>query len=118
MFELFLKRSSMTKAFSEEKRQEWKQLIEQWETADQKMSMARWCSDRNISYNSFLYWKEQFRSGAIRKVNRASFQELTHSQPVSTGIVLECDQIRIQLAENFDAATLKKCLRVLKEAVC
>ncbi len=107
----------MPRPFPEEKRQEWKRLIEQWEATGQKISVTRWCSERNINYNTFLYWKERFRSGAIRKVDQSSFQELTHS-PITTGIVLECNQIRIQLAENFDATTLKKCLQILKEGVC
>src|ERR1700741_3008078 len=100
----------MPKPFLEEKRQEWKQHVEQWEAADQKISMARWCKERNINYNAFLYWKERFRSGDMRKVDRSSFQELTHSA-TTTGITLECNQIRIQLAENFDAATLRRCLQ-------
>ncbi len=107
----------MPRPFPEEKRQEWKQLVEQWEATDQKISVTRWCSERNINYNTFLYWKERFRSGAVRKIDESSFQELSHS-PVTTGIVLECNQIRIQLAENFDAPTLRKCLQILKEGVC
>ncbi len=107
----------MPRPFPEEKRQEWKQLVEQWEATDRKISMARWCNEQNINYNTFLYWKERFYSGDIRKIGRSSFQEVTHSS-TTTGIVLECNQIRIHLAENFDAATLRKCLLVLKEGVC
>jgi hypothetical protein len=107
----------MSRPFLEEKRKEWKRLVEQWEGADQKISTACWCREQNINYNTFLYWRERFRSGSIRKVERSSFQELTHS-PATTGIVLECNQIRIQLAENFDATTLKKCLRILREVAC
>jgi hypothetical protein len=107
----------MPRPFPEEKRQEWKRLVEQWEATDQKISVARWCSEQNINYNNFLYWKERFRSGSVRRVDRSSFQELTHP-PTTTGIILEYNQIRIQLTENFDAATLTKCLRILKEVAC
>ena len=107
----------MSKPFPEEKRQEWKRLVEQWEAMGQKISIARWCNERNINYNTFLYWKERFYAGPIRKVDRSSFQELT-SSPAETGIVIEYNQIRIQLTENFHAATLKKCLQVLKESSC
>ena len=68
----------MSKPFPEEKRQEWKRCIEQWEATDQKISVARWCREQNINYNTFLYWKERFGSGAVRKVDRSSFQELPH----------------------------------------
>lgn len=107
----------MPKPFPEEKRQEWKRLVDQWEASDQKISIARWCAKQNINYNHFLYWKGRFRSGSIRKVDRACFQELVQS-PISKGIVLEYNQVRIQLSENFDAAILKKCLQVLKEGLC
>jgi hypothetical protein len=107
----------MPKPFPEEKRQEWKRLVEQREASDQKISIARWCAEQNINYSNFLYWKERFRSPSTRKVDRACFQELVQS-PASKGIVLECNQVRIQLSENFDAATLRKCLQVLKENVC
>ena len=99
----------MPKLFPEEKRQEWKRLVAQWETSDQKISIARWCIQQNVNYNTFLYWRERFRSSSTRKVDRACFQELIQS-PISKGIVLECNQVRIQLSENFDAATLRKCL--------
>ena len=107
----------MPKPFPKEKRQEWKRLVEQWEASDQKISIARWCAEQNISYNNFLYWRERFRSSSPRAVDRACFQELVQS-PVSKGIVLECNQVRIQLSENFDAATLRKCLQILKEGLC
>ena len=107
----------MPKPFPEEKRQEWKRLVEQWEASDQKISIARWCAKQNINYNNFLYWRERFCSNPTRKVDRACFQELVQS-PLSKGIVLEYNQVRIQLSENFDAATLRKCLQVLKEGLC
>ena len=107
----------MPKPFPEGKRQEWKRLVDQWETSDQKISIARWCAEQNISYNNFLYWRERFRSSSIRKVDKACFQELVQS-PAPKGITLECNQVRIQLSENFDAAILRKCLQVLKEGLC
>jgi len=107
----------MPKPFPEEKRQEWKRFVEQWETSDRKVSIARWCAEQNINYNNFLYWRERFRSSSAHKIDRACFQELVQSS-VSKGIVLEYNQVRIQLSENFDAATLRKCLQVLKEGLC
>ena len=107
----------MPKPFPEEKRQEWKRLVEQWEASDQKISIARWCAKQNINYNNFLYWRERFRSHSIRKIDRACFQELVQSH-ASKDIVLECNQFRIHLSENFDAATLRKCLQGLKEGIC
>jgi hypothetical protein len=103
----------MPKPFSEEKRQEWKRLVEQWEKNDRKISTARWCIEQNINYNTFLYWKERFKSGPIRKIDRSTSQELSHA-PSGIGVTIEYQQIRIQVAENFDAAILARCLRVLK----
>jgi hypothetical protein len=107
----------MPRPFPEAKRQEWKRLVEQWEESDQKISIVRWCAQQNINYNNFLYWRERFRLNSTRTVDRACFQEL--AQPtVPKGIVLECNQFRIRLAENFDAVILRKCLQVLKEVAC
>ena len=106
----------MPKPYPEEKRQEWKRLVEQWEKNDRNISITCWCSEQNINYNTFLNWKERFGSKSVKQINRSAFKEL----PTATktpGITLECDHIRIQLAENFDATTLMKCLRVLKEVV-
>ena len=107
----------MPKPFPEEKRQEWKRLVSKWEATDRAVSIARWCSEQNVNYNTFLYWKERFCSSSAREIDRSSFPELTHST-AATGVTLEYQQIRIQLTENFDAATLTKCLRILKGAVC
>ena len=106
----------MPKPFPEEKRQEWKRLVEQWEKNDRNISIIRWCSEQNINYNTFLYWRERFGSKSAKPIDRSAFQEL--STPINTtGITLEYNHIRIQLRENFDATTLTKCLRVLKEVV-
>ena len=106
----------MPKPFPEEKRQEWKRLVEQWEKNDRNISIIRWCSEQNINYSTFLYWRERFGSRSVKHIDRSAFKELS-SSTTTTGITLECNQIRIQLAENFDAITLTKCLRVLKEVV-
>ena len=106
----------MPKPFPEEKRQEWKRLVEQWEKNDRNVSITRWCSEQNINYNTFLYWRERFGSKSAKQIDRSAFKELSTPANI-TGITLEYNHIRIQLAENFDAITLTKCLRVLKEVV-
>jgi hypothetical protein len=107
----------MPRPISEETRQEWKQLIEQWAATTPKASALSWCNKNNINYHSFLYWRERLHS---RIMDRSSFQELDFVQEpqTQTGIVLECNQIHIRLEENFDANTLRKCLQILKEDVC
>ena len=106
----------MPKPFPEEKRQEWKRLVEQWEKNERNISIACWCSEQNINYSNFLYWRERFGSKPAKQVNRSVFKELS-TLTNTTGITLEYNHISIQLAENFDAATLTKCLRVLKGVV-
>jgi hypothetical protein len=105
----------MTKAFSEEKRQEWKRLVGQWEKTDRNISGRLWCREQNINYNAFVYWNKRFSSKSVKKIDRSVFQELSNSAAPS--ITLEYNQIRIQLTQDFDAAILAKCLRVLKEAI-
>lgn len=106
----------MPKPFPEEKRQEWKRLVEQWEKNNRNISITQWCSEQKINYNTFLYWRERFGSKSAKPLDRSAFQEL--AQPdVATGITLECNHFRIRLDRNFDATTLTKCLRILGEVV-
>jgi len=106
----------MPKPFPEEKRQEWKRLVEQWEKNDRNISITRWCSEQKINYNTFLYWRERFGSNPVKQIDRSSFKELPN--PITApGITLEYNRIRIQLERDFDVTTLTKCLRVLKEVV-
>ena len=106
----------MPKPFPEEKRQEWKRLVEQWEKSDHNSSIARWCNEQKINYNTFLYWRERFGSKSVKQIDRSAFKELPN--PISSpGITLECGHIRIQLERDFDATTLAKCLHILKEVV-
>ncbi len=106
----------MPKPYPEEKRQEWKRLVEQWEKNDRNISIACWCNEQNVNYNTFLYWRERFGSKPAEQIDRSAFKELPLPTN-TTGITLEYNRIRIQLAENFDTTTLTKCLRVLKEVV-
>jgi len=106
----------MPKPYPEEKRQEWKRLVEQWEKNDRNISITCWCSEQNINYNTFLYWRERFGSKFAKQIDRSVFKELS-TVTKTPGITLEYNHIRIQLAENFDTASLTKCLRVLKEIV-
>ena len=70
----------MPKPFPEEKRQEWKRLVEQWEASDQKISIARWCAQQNINYNNFYEFstsKSLFREAQQLRVRYLGELELT-----------------------------------------
>ena len=102
--------------FSEEERLKWKEKVQLYERRDQKISMARWCHNQQINYNSFLYWKDRF--GKTPAKTRTDFTELSNSSNKRTGMILEYNSIHIHLTPDFDPITLIKCLKALKGAPC
>lgn len=55
--------------FSEEERLKWKERIEPYEASGKKISITRWCHEKQIHYDSFLYWKEKFTKPPISKTD-------------------------------------------------
>ena len=100
----------MPRPFSEDKKQEWKRIIGQWESSTPKVSAAHFCRQQSIDYSNFLYWRQRFQETRLK---RSSFRELP-CESSKASIILEHNQVRIQITEHFDPATLKKCLQVLK----
>lgn len=100
--------------FPEEKRLQWKERIRLQQESGQ--TIALWCREQQVNYDSFLYWKGRFSPASAGGVDRSSFKELLDLD--KTGITIEYQQIQIHLSKNFDPSVLMKCLRVLKGEAC
>jgi hypothetical protein len=98
----------MSQSLSQEKRQEWKNIIHRQEESG--MSIKSWCCKNGICLHKFYYWKKHLLPEVL---NRACFTELTDQK--SPGIIIECKGIRIYLNRDFDSLTLQQCLSVLGE---
>lgn len=102
----------MTKPFSQEKRQEWKEnILKQRESG---LSINFWCLENNIASHTFYYWKNKLFPKT--DLTRSCFTELTDEN--GTGITIEFQAFCIHLDRQFDSSTLKRCLEVLKEVKC
>lgn len=98
----------MTLPLSQEKKQEWKNIILKQQAS--KLSIKHWCKENKISANRFYYWKQRLVPGSI---NSLSFTELKDNE--ETGIFLEYKGINIHLKRHFDPTFLKHCIKVLEE---
>jgi hypothetical protein len=98
-------------ASREEKDNLWEQRLQGWK--DSSLSAAKWCREQNISYATFCYWKSKLQTPVQEGV---IFEEL--KEPSTTAIELRWGEARLYLSEDFDIATLEKCLIVLRRVQC
>lgn len=109
----------MSKRFSKAIRDEWKERVVNQKQSG--LSIASWCRQNNITPYTFYYWRDQFFSDTT--MNRADFKELSEQpnlNPLSqkSGLSLQYQAFCIHLDQQFDVATLKQCLKALKEFSC
>lgn len=88
----------------------WEQRLRECQKST--MSAKKWCKEQNIPYPAFCYWKSKLQCPTQEKV---IFEEL--KEP-STAIELRWGEARLYLSEDFDIATLEKCLMVLRRVQC
>jgi hypothetical protein len=89
--------------------QEWSEKIQK-QTASGK-SIAAWCREESISYNTFLYWHKRLQTNSSQdQVKRSSFIECPQDSDVWIEIILE--GAKLTLSKNFNRASLLFCLRV------
>ena len=101
----------MFKPYTSEKIQEWKERILQQQKSG--LAIARWCHEHQVAVGKFNYWKSKLFP---RQIAAAGFTELVDTK--NTGVTIEYGGMRIHLDPNFDAATLKRCLVIIKEGKC
>ena len=102
----------MPQPLSQEKRQEWEENI--YKQHESGFSIERWCRENHIPSHCFHYWRDKVFPKA--SLNRSAFTELADVK--ETGITVEYRQICIHLDREFDASTLKRFLKLLKETIC
>ena len=99
------------------KGQFWKAKIEQWQESQQ--TIKDWCIERNVSYNTFQYWRQ--RLGFVNPRNSgtpSSFIELPEDNFSSSGIELEVNGVTLRLQPDFDDRALARCLQILRGLKC
>ena len=94
------------------KNQEWKSLVEAWQSSGE--SISRWCQDRNIPDSTFAYWKKKFSKKALP--SSTLFKELPEEEP--SALQLEYEGAKFFLSKNFDEDVFASCLKILRRVSC
>ncbi len=105
------------KRTSPEEKLEWARRIQEQSKSGQ--SISRWCHERNLPYNTFLYWRDQLplSNSCAAPLQPAPFKELVEPSRES-GVVIEYRGVRLHLSKQFDQLVFMQCLASLKELQC
>jgi transposase-like protein len=97
---------------------EYKQAkVQDWIASGKRVKA--WCLENSIHYTTFLGWRKKIESSEkTNSFEKSNFIELKSQTSSQTGVFLEYAGIRIHLADDFDAVTLKRCLSVLRGGLC
>jgi len=80
------------------------------EQKSSSLSIAVWCKQNQIPYQTFCYWKRRLTKPSITQVSFIEQQE----KDTQSGIQLECKGIKVHLEKDFDSSTLSRVLTLLK----
>ena len=100
----------MPKQFSEDKKLEWKSLIE--EQRQSGLSVRSWCQKQKLVPNTFHYWKERLFSKELRTT---SFVEL---KVRPDEISLQTRGLHIRVGGDCNPVLRKQLLALFVEAAC
>jgi hypothetical protein len=101
----------MPKPASEDKKLEWKNLIEQQRQSG--VPVEKWCLQNQIPPYTFRYWKEKLFSKPLQKT---SFTELNIKRP--DAISLQARGIYIRIGTDCDLSLRKQLFALFAEASC
>ncbi|HLB52479.1 MAG TPA: hypothetical protein VJK48_02070 [Chlamydiales bacterium] len=101
----------MPKPLSEEKKLEWKNLIEQQRQSD--LSIEKWCRQFQIHPHTFHYWKEKLFPKPLQKT---SFTELNIKR--SDAISLQACGISIRIGSDCDPILRKQIFALFAGDLC
>ncbi len=86
------------------------------------LSQMQYCREHVLALSTFQYWKKKLKSCDLQ--DKARFYPLTvqpvqprETSPSSAGltILVDSDEVRVDIAEEFSAPALKKLLTVLRQ---
>ena len=85
----------MPQLLSEDKRLDWKNLIEQ--QSQNSLSIEKWCLKNQIRPHTFHYWKEKL---SPKPLNRSSFPEVSLKR--DTALAIKCRGLRLRIDKECD----------------
>lgn len=97
------------KKTSSERLLEWSEKIK-----DQKLSgksVAVWCTEQNISHNTFQYWKKRIKPALPQKPSKSSFFEIPED---NFQVEVSIAGVKLAISKDFDRTALTNFLSLLK----
>lgn len=101
----------MPKPLSEDKKLEWKNLIEQQHQSG--LSIDKWCRQFQIQPHAFYYWKDKLFPKSLQKT---SFTELNVKQ--SDVILLQARGVSVRIGSNCDPYFRKQLFSLFAGGLC
>ncbi len=104
----------MTELLRETNREHWLDKIREWQVSG--TSARSWALERGISPSTFGYWKKRLhatKSNSLQ-LNKDSFVEIQKDLSSDPGLTLEIQGVVVRVIKDFDSATLKRCLLLLR----
>jgi len=103
-------------------REQWRELVEGWPRSG--LTQQAYCERHGVASGSLQRWREVFRQARARghdqtaeAVRLVPVQWVDAPAAVVTPLILVlADGQRLEIAPDFDTATLKRVLAVLQEA--
>lgn len=96
---------------SEEKKLEWKNLIDQQRQSG--LSVDKWCLQNQIRPSTFQYWKDKLFSKQLQK---SSFAELNMKRP--DAISLQAPGLYVRMGSDCDPILRRQLFALFTEAAC
>ena len=101
----------MPSPVSDEKKLEWKNLIEQQRQSG--VSVEKWCSQNQIRPHTFRYWKGKL---FFKPLQKTSFAELNMKRP--DAISLQARGLYVRLGSDCDPHLRKQLFALFTGASC
>ncbi len=101
----------MPRPTSEDKKLEWKNLIEQQRQSN--LSVEKWCLQNQIRPYTFRYWKEKL---FLEPLQKSSFAELNTKRP--DAVLLQVRGLHVRMDSDCDPSLRKQLFALFAEASC
>ena len=101
----------MPRPSSEDKKLEWKNLIEQQHQSG--LSVEKWCLQNQIRPFTFRYWKEKL---FLKPLQKSSFTELNMKK--SDAISLQARGLYVRMGSDCDPHLRKQLFSLFAEVSC
>ncbi len=112
-----MKKSLVQPVLRQQKKDYWKQIIEDWQKSD--LAQQRYCEIKKINYNTFTYWRGNLKNEANEKKETLKYNNKFTPIAIVSSEDVEADNDlilylrngrKIKISKRFDDETLHRLL--------